>query len=296
MIVAERAPAKINLYLHVGEPGAHGRHPLESVVVFADVGDVVTARSGEGLRLDVVGRFAQDLDEEPDNLVMRAAREIALEAGIARPAAHLTLDKRLPVAAGLGGGSSDAAATLRALNVLWNVRASEDDLIDVARRLGADAPVCVRAKAAFMAGTGEDCSEIEMPALDGALINPDCALPTAVVFQTFDGMGLGGEFVRGEAPVWRSVHAAVSALRDMRNDLYLPALDLAPEIGEAHDLVVGDPRALLTRMTGSGATVFALCEDSAASASLAADIRRMRPSWWTAPARFGAIDAQSRAR
>lgn len=296
MSVVERAPAKINLYLHVGEPAPHGRHPLESVVIFADAGDVVSARAGEGLKLTLAGPFARDLEEEPDNLVLRAARELALEAGIARPNAHMILDKRLPVASGIGGGSSDAAAALRALNHLWGLSATLDDLEIIARRLGADVPVCVRALPAFMSGTGEDVRVIDLPVFEGALINPDCGVPTAGVYQTFDLMGLGREFERGEPPFWRSTHSAITALREMRNDLFLPAFDLAPEIGEALGLLDDDPRALLARMSGSGATVFALCEDAAAAAALAADIRRARPSWWTQAARFGAVDVQSGAR
>ncbi|MBI1186308.1 MAG: 4-(cytidine 5'-diphospho)-2-C-methyl-D-erythritol kinase [Alphaproteobacteria bacterium] len=296
MSIVERAPAKVNLYLHVGAPLTNGRHPLESVVTFADAGDVITAHDGDGLRLAVIGPFAGDLDEEPDNLVLRAAREMALEAGIARPHAHLTLEKNLPVASGIGGGSSDAGATLRALNRLWSLDAPFEDLEEIARRLGADVPVCVRARSAFMTGTGEAFEPIELPVLEGILVNPDCGVPTAGVYQMFDQMRLGDLFERAPAPAWRSAHAAISGLRAVRNDLLPAALDLAPEVGETLDLLDADARALLARMSGSGATVFALCAEATAAASLARDVRAMRPHWWTTPARFGAVDVLSGAR
>lgn len=296
MSIVERAPAKVNLYLHVGAPFANGRHPLESVVMFADAGDVVTAQDGEGLRLAVIGPFAADLDEEPDNLVLRAAREIALEGGIAKPHAHLTLDKKLPVASGIGGGSSDAGAALRALNRLWSLDAPFEDLEEIARRLGADVPVCVRARSAFMTGAGEDFEPIDLPVLEGLLVNPDCGVPTAGVYQTFDMMRLGGLFARGAPPEWRSAHAAISGLRAARNDLLPAALDLAPEIGETLALLEADSRALLARMSGSGSTVYALCADATAAASLARDVRALRPHWWTTPVRFGAVDVLSGAR
>ncbi|MGE3142017.1 MAG: 4-(cytidine 5'-diphospho)-2-C-methyl-D-erythritol kinase [Hyphomonadaceae bacterium] len=296
MSVLERAPAKINLYLHVGETGAHGRHPLESVVAFADCGDIIEARAGRGLSLALKGPFAASLEEEPDNLVLRAARELAVEAGLDAPGAHLTLDKRLPVASGIGGGSADAAATLRALNRLWGLNASLDDLEIVARRIGADVPACIRSEPAFMTGTGEDVRAIALPAFDVVLVNPDSEVPTAGVFQTFDLMGLGAQFERSPAPDWRNARDALIALREARNDLTLPALDLAPEIGDALDALSEDGDALLVRMSGSGATVFAITEDAPAARALANRVRARQPHWWASAARLGAMDVNSLSR
>jgi 4-diphosphocytidyl-2-C-methyl-D-erythritol kinase len=298
MIVVERAPAKINLSLHVGEAALLGRHPLESVVAFADIADEVTAEpNGEGgLRLHVEGPFADDLAEEPDNLVLRAARELALEGAMRKPSARLTLEKILPVASGIGGGSADAAAALRALNRLWRLNASIEDLERVAWRLGADVPVCVRSNPAFMFGTGEQAISIDLPVFDAVLVNPDCALPTAAVYQTFDAMRLGGNFVRSKPPAWTSAREALSSLRDSRNDLTEAAFELAPEVGEALACLSSDPRALLTRMSGSGATVFALCVDAPAAAGLADAVRRVEPNWWIRSARLGAVDVLSQGR
>ncbi|MGE0045593.1 MAG: 4-(cytidine 5'-diphospho)-2-C-methyl-D-erythritol kinase [Hyphomonadaceae bacterium] len=294
MSAVEHAPAKINLYLHVGEPAPHGRHPLESAVVFASAGDIVEAHEDEGLTLSVHGAYGGDLAAEPDNLVLRAARELALEAGIGRPGAALTLEKRLPVASGMGGGSADAAAALRALNRLWRLKASKDDLARVARRIGADVPVCVASAAAFMSGTGEDTHEMTAPDFDAVLVNPDFSLPTAAVFQTFDMMGLGAGFSRTQRPHWRSRDEALAALGETDNDLTLPARKLAPVIGEALDLLAGDARVLLARMTGSGATVFALTNDASSAAALAGAVRARHPDWWAAETRLNAIDPVTR--
>jgi 4-diphosphocytidyl-2-C-methyl-D-erythritol kinase len=295
-MIVERALAKVNLTLHVGQAALLGRHPLESVVAFADAADEVTAEDGDGLRLVVEGPFAQDLEDEPDNLVLRAARELALEAGIEKPGASIVLKKELPVASGIGGGSADAAATLRALNRLWSLGASLEDLERVGWRLGADVPVCVRSNAAFMFGTGEQAIAIDLPAFEAVLVNPDCSLPTAAVYQTFDAMRLGSAFVRGAPPHWANAREALAALRDGRNDLTAPAMDLAPEIGGALDFLAADHRALLTRMSGSGATVFALCADASAAAGLAEEVRRAQAQWWVRPTRLGDIDVRSQAR
>ena len=207
MTVTGFAPAKINLYLHVAAPRSDGLHPLDSLVIFADVGDVVDASAGDGLTLEVSGPFAAALAHEPDNHVLRAARALGAHAGIA-PRAALTLDKRLPIASGIGGGSSDAAATLRVLNRLWRVNASDDDLEKIARTLGADVPVCVRAQTARMQGIGEVLASIVAPSFDAVLVNPLHCVPTGEVYGATIWRKRRSRWRASSARFWRSWPAA----------------------------------------------------------------------------------------
>jgi 4-diphosphocytidyl-2-C-methyl-D-erythritol kinase len=285
MSVRVFAPAKINLTLQVGPPGADGRHPLQSVVSFADVGDWVEAAPGDGLSLEVIGPFAAALRDEPDNLALRAARALAQTAGV-RADAALTLEKHLPIASGIGGGSADAAACLKALNRLWGVRASDADLAAIARPLGADVPACVLGRSLYMTGAGEDAEPLEVPPLDAVLINPLQPLATARVYQRFDALGLGGEFTTAPAPLWPDPAAAVAAIAALGNDLTAPAADLAPVIAAMLALLRADPRARVAALSGSGASVFAITDDAEAARALAADVARAE--WWVRPTVLGA--------
>ncbi len=289
-MVRERAPAKINLYLHVGRPRADGRHPLESAVAFADVGDEIIAAPAAGLSLSIEGPFAAGLSSGEDNLVLRAARALALAAGIHAPGAALTLRKHLPVASGMGGGSADAAATLRALNELWGCDFPLTRLEAIARGLGADAPVCVRASPAFMSGFGEETAPMAQPTLDAVLVNPSCVVETGAVFRRFDALGLGEAFTRGAAPDWRSMDAATAALSMRRNDLTAPAIDLAPEIADALRALEAGDGVRLARMSGSGATVFAIMNDPQSACALAARVAASHPGWWCVATTLNAID------
>ncbi|MBL8531524.1 MAG: 4-(cytidine 5'-diphospho)-2-C-methyl-D-erythritol kinase, partial [Hyphomonadaceae bacterium] len=175
------APAKINLTLQVGPPGGDGMHPLQSVVAFADVGDWVEVAPSEGLTLAMDGPFAPMLTQDEDNLVLRAARLLAAE-GQVRAGAALRLSKHLPVASGIGGGSSDAAAALKALNQLWALDLDVAALAQLGRRLGADVPVCLGARSAWMTGAGEQVAALALPEMDVVLVNPLRPAPTAQVF------------------------------------------------------------------------------------------------------------------
>src|SRR6185312_8329200 len=161
-------------------------HPLQSVVVFADVGDIIEAETGEGLSLTITGDFADQLSEgDPENLVLRAARALAQAANV-QPDAKLTLQKDLPVASGIGGGSSDAAATLRALAVLWDLKISDEALQAVARPLGSDVSVCLSGGPAWMTGLGESWASIKAPSFAAVLVNPLKELSTLLVYREFD--------------------------------------------------------------------------------------------------------------
>jgi 4-diphosphocytidyl-2-C-methyl-D-erythritol kinase len=276
--VAERAAAKINLDLWVVGRRADGYHELDSLVVFAPPCDRLRFQADAPLTLAVTGPFAAALAGEPDNLVLRAARRLADRVGRA-PEARITLDKRIPVAAGLGGGSADAAASLRGLNRLWRLGLSAADLAPLAAELGADVPVCLASRPARMQGIGETLEPIDgLPDLALLLVNPRRPVATAAVFA-----GLAGPFGPppdlGPPPGERSL--LLAWLRARANHLEAPAGRLLPEIGEVLDALASQPGCALARMSGSGATCFGLFEDPAL-APAAATLAKAHPEWWVA--------------
>lgn len=280
MIVTEAASAKVNLFLHVGERRTDGFHPLQSLAVFTGAGDALRAEAAAQLSLALDGPFAAGLRAEDDNLVLRAARALAAHAGVVAGAA-LTLTKNLPVASGIGGGSADAAAALRALKQLWRLEIEEAALLEIAATLGSDVPVCVPSAAAYMEGRGEILTSVSMPRLPMLLVNPGVAVPTRAVFAALksrSGIGLG---------LPRDGFADAPALLDFlsatRNDLEEPARALQPVIGEVLDCLAALPGVTLARMSGSGATCFALFAETAACEAAAAMLRRAGPDWWIAP-------------
>lgn len=280
-VAARFAPAKINLYLHVIGQRPDGYHNLDSLVVFANVGDGLEARAANELTLEVDGPFAAAVPSGGDNLVLKAARALAALAKV--PAcAELRLTKHLPVAAGMGGGSADAAATLRALCDLWDVRAPEADLARLALSLGADVPVCLRGRPAWLGGVGDDLAPAPLlPPAWLVLVNPGVEVPTQGVFK-----GRAGAFSAparfADAPA--DVGALAAALGERRNDLTAAAATLAPVIAETLDLLEKLPGVLLARMTGSGASCFALCGDAAVAEAVAARVTEAHPDWWTVAA------------
>lgn len=279
MPFVEPAPAKVNLSLRITGRRADGYHLLDSLVVFADVGDRVEATPDNALSLVLRGPFAAGLAAEPDNLVLRAARTLAEAAGV-RSGARITLEKNLPVASGIGGGSSDAAATLRVLMRLWGVGDAISDaaLIAMAARLGADVPVCLRPAPAIMRGIGEVLSPAPaLPDLGLALVNPGVAVSTTDVFRARDpGFAEPAAWPDGG---WPDVAALVADLRRAPNDLEPPARRLCPPINDALIALAAAPGALLARMSGSGATCFGLFETVAEAETAAASCAR--PGWWT---------------
>jgi 4-diphosphocytidyl-2-C-methyl-D-erythritol kinase len=271
------APAKINLYLHVTGRRADGFHLLDSLVAFAGVGDTVSVRPASGLDLTIDGPLAGRIPKDEQNLVFTAARRLAKATKTARGAA-IRLTKRLPVAAGLGGGSADAAAALRALADLWGVADDMAVLGAVAETLGADVPVCLARRAAFVGGIGERITLA--PALPQAwlvLANPGSALSTPKVFAARTGrFAKAARFT--DAPAAAGELAAVLARR--ANGLTRAAVSLAPAVGETLAALAAEPAALLTRMSGSGATCFALFAEAAAAAAAAARLAAAHPDWW----------------
>jgi 4-diphosphocytidyl-2-C-methyl-D-erythritol kinase len=279
------APAKLNLYLHVLGRRGDGYHLLDSLVAFADVGDAVLAAPAAGLSLAVAGRFAGALAgaDPAANLVWRAAQTLAAHLGRA-PDAALTLLKELPVAAGLGGGSSDAAATLSALAALWGAALREDALHDLAARLGADVPVCLRGRAAWLSGIGEAVEPAPpLPPVWAVLANPGVALPTPRVFQARRGPFSDPARFAGPA---RDAAELADLLAERRNDLAEAAIGLVPEIADVLPRLAACEGALIARMSGSGATCFALFAAPHDAEAAALRLTAERPRWWVAAARL----------
>jgi 4-diphosphocytidyl-2-C-methyl-D-erythritol kinase len=275
-VISEHAPAKINLFLHVGERRADGFHPLQSLAVFTAAGDALKIEDAPDLSLTIDGPFAKGLQSESDNLVLRAAR--ALDGRGAR----LTLTKNLPVASGIGGGSADAAAALRGLNALWNLGKDSSVLCATAAELGSDIPVCVVSQPSFMEGRGEILRVAEcIPRVPMLLVNPGVAVPTRDVFAALKERS-GAEMA---LPQGRFADTAdlLRFLETTRNDLEAPALALQPVIGEVLKAICALPGALLARMSGSGATCFGIFADDDACARAAATLRKAAPNWWIEP-------------
>jgi 4-diphosphocytidyl-2-C-methyl-D-erythritol kinase len=289
------APAKINLTLEVSWPYRKtGRHPLQSVVAFADVGDWIEAAPADDLTLVIDGPFADGLSAGEDNLVLRAAHALAARAGIS-PKARLRLSKDLPVASGIGGGSSDCAAALKALNQLWGLQLSAAQLMEIGANLGGDVPVCVLAHSAYMTGEGEKVAPITLPPLAAVLVNPRIAVSTAAVFQRFDAQAGGAGFVQRSAPDWRTLDEVCAGVAERRNMLAAPARELAPVIGEVMSALSSDSAARCVSLSGSGATVFALTETKAEAEGLAERVQARFPAWWGQPTTL-ALDAGAGAR
>jgi len=270
--------------LHVGDKRADGFHALESLAVFADVGDELSFEEAEGLSLTLDGPFAAGLQAESDNLVLRAARALAAHAGCAANA-KITLTKNLPVASGIGGGSADAAAALRGLIQLWNVQTGPYEIRDLAATLGSDVPVCVECKPSWMEGRGEIVTFArKMPPATMVLVNPGVAVPTAAVFKALKTRhGVGQlEHIVFEHEVW----TLTEFLKETANDLEAPALEIAPAIGDVLAALRAQPGVSLARMSGSGATCFALFEKDEGAPDVADAIKRAHPDWWVHAARI----------
>lgn len=278
--IVRSAPAKVNLYLHVVGRRADGYHLLDSLIVFAGVGDDVTVSPAADLTLTVDGPFGSLVPAGPENLVLRAARALAQRMGVTA-GARIRLTKRLPVAAGIGGGSADAAATLKALSVLWRIDPDPAAMADLALALGADVPVCLAGRPAFVGGIGEVITP--PPALPPAwmvLVNPGIAVATPQIFKA--RTGAFSEPGRFSAPADTS--ALFAALGRCRNDLTAPALTLAPVIADVLAGLAAQPCCALSRMSGSGATCFGLFAEEGQAAAAAAAIAEAHARWWVQPA------------
>jgi 4-diphosphocytidyl-2-C-methyl-D-erythritol kinase len=274
------APAKINLYLHVTGRRDDGFHQLDSLVAFASMQDTLTFFPADDLVLEIEGPFAPVLRTATDNLVLQAARALADMSGV-DGGARIVLTKRLPLASGIGGGSADAAATLKGLVRLWGIRPRPRDLYKLALKLGADVPVCLNGRAVFIGGAGEELSPpLALPAASLVLVNPGIALSTPAVFRgraQIDDQNHGfGRFDCGP----KDLTELIAILKTRHNDLAPAALKMAPEIGEVLAELECCAGALITRMSGSGATCFCLFADPGEAAAATFKLSSERPNWW----------------
>lgn len=285
-ILTDTARAKVNLTLRVLGRRPDGYHDLDSIVAFADCADRLTLEPGAELSLTTTGPRATECGEGEDNLVIRAARALAEQVGGLK-LGRFTLDKYLPVAAGIGGGSADAAAALRLLAKSNGLAPGDARLMEAARVTGADIPVCVASHACVMGGVGEDLTPLSFPAMPCVMVNPRVAVPTKDVFSAL-GL-LSGELRVGVAEVLEAITIPedgasqeewILQLIGGTNDLEAPALKLQPVIGKVLSNLRASEGARLARMSGSGATCFAIYDGAEQAKAAAQVIARLQPDWW----------------
>ena len=273
--LTEAAPAKVNLYLHLTGRRDDGYHLLDSLVAFAEIGDSLRAEPAETLSLRVTGPFAGGLSAEPDNLVLRAARALATEAGVAA-GARIVLEKNLPVASGIGGGSADAAAALRLLCRVWGLSPDRAVLARLAGGLGADVPACLFGRTCRMGGIGERLEPAPtLPQCGIVLVNPGIPVATPDAFRAQRGAWSS----RATLPAgWADSEAMARDLAPLRNDLEPAAVALRPVIGNVLVALAALPGCLLARMSGSGATCFGLFADRPTAGRAVSEMRQT--GWW----------------
>lgn len=268
---SETAYAKINLALHVRKRLPNGYHELETIFAFLDQGDMISVQPGEGVTLEISGPFAEGLSTT-DNLVVQAAKRLAELSNVER-GVRLHLDKRLPVASGIGGGSADAAATLRLLNRFWGLDLSIAELAEIAKPLGADVPACVSSETCRGTGIGHDLTSIpgdDLVKCTALLINPLIPVSTADIFAVWDGIDRGA---LESGPV-------ITAARNGRNDLQKPAVALVPVLTEVLQLL-NECQPVIARMSGSGATCFALFDSLTEAKNAEHHCRKALDGIWT---------------
>ncbi len=265
------APAKINLTLHVTGQRDDGYHLLDSLVMFADKGDRISVSLADETSLQVEGRMSEGVPVDETNLMVRAARLMGVPVA-------MKVKKKLPNAAGLGGGSSDAAAVLTAISLITG-KPIPEHAIELGADVGADVPVCLKRSAARMRGIGDRVEAVwNMPSLEAVLVNPGRPVPTSKVFARLekkDNPPMPDELPRG-----KTAGQLVEWLATMRNDLQAPAMAAEPVIAQVFDTLSKTPGCLLTRMSGSGGTCFGIYSDKETARSAAGRLREQNPSWW----------------
>src|SRR6266550_2083171 len=284
-----RAAAKINLFLHVGDRRSDGYHALESLVVFAETSDRLEFTRSSELTLKITGPFGKALARVSENLVLKTARLLRGKHPHEGLGAHIALEKNLPLASGLGGGSADAAAALRALNRFWRLDLPEEELLDIAAEIGSDVPACLLSSPCWMEGRGTSVTKLaSMPPFELVLVNPGVGVATGPVFDALNARSGVGAVAR--PPALASVWDLVAYLADAGNDLEAPASRLAPVIEDALAALGHEPACVLAQMSGSGATCFGLFDGSVYAAGAAERIAQEHPHWWVKPTRIAAPD------
>lgn len=278
------APAKVNLFLHIGQKRSDGYHDLQSLVAFAGVGDEISLESDDGFSLSPGGPFGAQLSGLEENLALKAAKLFAEKTGTTR-GVRIDLRKNLPIASGLGGGSADAAAVLRGLARLWQLNPDQSALLETAELIGADVPVCVASRTSWMEGRGELVHPLPpLPIAGLLLVNPGVHIPTAHAFAAL-GARHGTGMLAPNAP-FPDVYALVHFLRDTKNDLEAPAKMIAPAVADVLQELNGLPGALFACMSGSGATCFALFADQQEARAAATPLQEAHPDWWICKTTF----------
>lgn len=290
------ARAKINLYLHVAAPDARGYHPLQSLVAFADIGDELaflpaqSVGSADNLSpdLNIEGPFSEGLEANEDNLILKAVRAFEAAAGVKIDQHEIRLTKILPVASGIGGGSADAGAALRLLRQLYAPDMGDHDLAEISATIGADGVMCLWSQSAFAEGYGEKLTPVILPQIPAVLINPGLECSTAKVYAAYDTQGRFNEIdaMPGFSGA-QTIQQLISALSHTRNDLQSPAIHLQPVIAEVLTALEAQPETRFARMSGSGATCFALCETDAAAETLSLSMQAILPDAWVRACRLG---------
>lgn len=278
------APAKVNLYLHVGDKRADGYHDLLSLVVFADAGDWLSASPSDRISLRVTGTFP-DIGTADDNLVVKATHALqawANKNGHKTKPVELALEKNLPIASGIGGGSSDAATALLMLAELWGLPIAMDELERLGLSLGADIPVCMRQSPTLVSGIGEILKPVTLPALHLVLVNPREQVPTAQVFKALSARS-GAHAL--PLPKCETARDLAMYLDRTGNDLAAPAKAITPTIMHVENALAATDGCLVVRMSGSGATCFGLYETAAAADAAAKAIAAAHPAWWVRAAK-----------
>jgi 4-diphosphocytidyl-2-C-methyl-D-erythritol kinase len=274
--VVELARAKVNLALHITARREDGYHELDSIVAFADMADRLIFQRTDGSEHSIAyrGPFGEALREAGDDIVLKAAALLQAHCQPAKSGLHITLEKNLPLSSGIGGGSADAAATLRGLARLWKLNLSDTERMALALKLGADVPVCLHSLPSRMSGIGDRLEPLpSFNSLHAVLINPGKPVATQTVFEAL-GLKPGSQ---GFAPI-----TSATDLASCRNDLEKPAMKLVPELAEVLDLLRSQPGLLFARMSGSGATCFGLFANDKVSERAARQIRNIHHSWWVA--------------
>lgn len=275
------APAKINLFLHITGKRPDGYHLLQSLMVFVDIGDEIEFSRHDGLFLDVDGPFAGDMPQAAGNLVYKAAVLLAEEYKMQAHGAA-TLTKNLPVASGIAGGSSDAAAALKGFARLWGLPEEQERMMRLAQKLGADVPACYITRPVWAEGIGEKVTRLaEMPAMHFVLVNPMVATPTPEVFKRFHRAFSPAIQFSGRR---KTMHEWIADLKIYRNDLTEAALEVCPDIRAVLAALEETPNCQLARLSGSGATCFGMYDSPAAAVAAVNKLKQTHPGWWVAAA------------
>ncbi len=279
-IISRHAPAKINLALHVVGQRADNFHLLESLVTFTEIGDRITVRPANELTLKIVGQFSAKLSADKSNLVLRAAhalQHMLQRDGLKVLGASILLEKNLPIASGIGGGSADAAATLLALAELWDVAVEPEKMKRLAAHLSADIPMCLLSKPLIAKGVGDEISPVSLPILPLVLVNSGIEISTPTIFSSLADKSNPG---LPDLPKFENCQDVVHFLEHTRNDLQNPAIAHTPEISSVIDVLMAEKGCLLASMSGSGATCFGIFADQASAEHAALNISKLHTDWW----------------